>query len=222
MVTSGANGWVWSGYVGGLQSFSGTLNFFAVAGRYSFNDTLLANPVACTVNVTRAPILEATAVPTTTELGITPFEFYAEYGDAFKADAAGNVRLLWTGYPSTPALNTQEFDSAGNALTSFTPLPAVYGTSESQDFAPLSGSGFALVWTSGSNLLERRYDSGANPLGSPITIDSQYSADNPYVQVAADQNGNLLIVYQKGGYLAENVFAATVSSAGILTRAPGW
>jgi hypothetical protein len=217
VANSGANGWTWSGYVGGLQNFSGSLNFFAVAGRYSFNDTLLSAPATFAVNVTPAPIVEATAVPTAKERGLTPYEFYPEYGDAFKADDAGNVRLLWTGYSSTPAVNTQEFDQAGNALTSFVPIAGAYGA---QDFAPLSGSGFAPVWASASGLVEERFDSGANPIGSPVVVDPNYSADNAYIQMAADQHGNVLIVYQKGGYLAENVFAATVSSDGRLTMSP--
>jgi hypothetical protein len=125
---------------------------------------------------------------------------------------------LWTGYSSAPAVNTQEFDQAGHALTSIVPIPpGAYGT---EDFAPLSGSGFALVWASASGLVEGRFDSGANQIGSPVVIDPAYGAENPYIQVAADQSGNLLIVYQKGGYLAENVFAATVSSEGVLTRSP--
>ena len=40
------------------------------------------------------------------------------------------------------------------------------------------------------------------------------------MDAAADRNGNLLIVYNKGDYFAEDVYAVSVSRAGSVTRAP--
>ena len=57
-------------------------------------------------------------------------------------------------------------------------------------------------------------------IGGIITISTNAFAQNPYVSLAVDNNGNALIAYDVGQYGSEDVYAATVTESGNITRAP--
>ena len=87
----------------------------------------------------------------------------------------------------------------------------------------LSDGRFALVWSQGDNqtasIKARWFAADGTAAATTFTIATGTWAQNPWVQAATDAAGNLLVTWHQGGYVGEEVWAASLSAAGSVTRA---
>ena len=215
---SGAN-WTWSGYVGGLSV--GEQAFFARARRFSFSDEFLSYPFDVYVNVVAAPHIDPVAIPRANQVQLTPANS-DEFAIRSLQDASGKYRVL----------NSRRQINSGTLTTNFyVRLLNANGTllqtndvaennAVSTDFVVLADGSFAVIWNTGSTIKFRWYTANGQPQAAAITVATGLSAQNDYLEAASDSQGNLLIVYNQGGYLEEDIWALSVSRNGTVTRAP--
>jgi hypothetical protein len=159
------------------------------------------------------------ATPVADEFQVNDFSDHSVAPQNIFQDAAGNFRVFWTDYDYSNgnSVMTRLFDGAGTPLTSQTSLLSTNGTFDTQ---MLPDGSFVVAVIDGGSLSVQWFTADGNADGYSQQITSDAWAQNPYVQVASDQNGNLMLAYNKGDYFAENVWAVSVSRNGIVTREP--
>ena len=163
---NGADGWSWTGYVGGLTP--GSQKFFARAGRFSYTDLHDSNVVAASVAVTAAPVVPPAAIAVTNQqVQASPTAAYEQDGYALGADASGNFRVFW----DTPSNGTytRKFDAAGNPLTGAQSLIPSDNGYEGRDAVVMADGTFGAIWTSGANLYIQWFNAAGTATGSRIT-----------------------------------------------------
>ncbi len=217
----------WSGYVGGLSP--GTETFFAQAVGFS-SSIFYSNVVSTTVSVTRrSPTTPEVAMPACRKsgrrLGVLqpPAD---QVTSLLQTDSAGDQRLFWAqpnfGVPAQVSYDFYtQFDAVGASasatqflVNSTNPWP----TSAAAALGPADN--FVVAWTVGSDVYARWYSALGAPIGGTITVSTNAGSISSFMSVAVDDNGNALIAYDVGESGPENVYAATVTESGAVTRAP--
>lgn len=214
--SSGSNS-VWTGYVGGLTV--GTDKFFSRARRFSTVDLHYSNVVSSSVTVTAAPVIPAVAVPVAGQFMVNSTLSFSQMPGDVERDSQGNFRIFWTVYHAngTNDIMMRQYNSSGVALTN--PVVALSANAV-YDTAMLSDGSFVIALNEDANLSLQWFNSSGVAVGSRQTVTTDAWSQNSYVQVDADQNGNLMLVYNKGDYFSEDVWAASVTRSGTVTRAP--
>ncbi len=205
--------WAWSGYVGGVSAPSA--RFFAHALRFSFSDSFYSPAKSTTITVTPAPVIApvATAIQST-QVAVPP-NSTADYDSrgTFR-DSAGNLRVFYT---QGTTVYMQKYSQAGVAIGSRTQMQA-YPSTMLADGSYVSVAFGA--YPNSSTLYAQWYTAAGVASGSRFTVATNVAVDNGYVKTAADASGNLLIAYHAGGYFTEDIYAVSLSRAGVVTRQP--
>jgi hypothetical protein len=80
--------------------------------------------------------------------------------------------------------------------------------------AALADGGFAVVWGVFHDVLLRRFDREARPLGSAVVVNGSHPDLNLRPDIAADSGGNLAIVWYRDGFFDDLVLLRRFDAAG--------
>jgi hypothetical protein len=211
---------VWTGYVG-LEA--GFRVFLTRAVRYSQIADHYSNTKSTSVTVTKAVPLPSVAVPRGDQSRLTPLNVPDEIAFRSLQDAAGHYRVLVGQSGTSFSFYVRHLDGNGNLLE--TDSVAETNAAAVDMFVKADGS-FAVVWLSrassgGSiNIKLRWYNSSGTAIGGIVDLATVPDTVHPYVQIAGDSLGDLLVAYNVGNYFEEDIWALSVSRAGTLTREP--
>jgi hypothetical protein len=89
-----------------------------------------------------------------------------------------------------------------------------FNSSSPPRVAALPGGGFAVVWGDFHDILLRRFDGEARPLGDPVVVNGVGPGGNAQPDVAADSAGNLAIVWVQFTYPDAPVLLRRYDAAG--------
>jgi hypothetical protein len=140
------------------------------------------------------------------------------------ADDSGNDRIFWSSTSSQ--LLTAEYDAYGDVLSGPQQLSASVPDYRAVTFVSLPDGSFDEVYGSGTDIYVQKYTSAAVASGSAIVVATNGSDTRnmfllPAVKAAADQDGNLLIVYAIGTVQGQqDLDAVAVSGNGVILKAP--
>ncbi len=211
----------WSGYLGALNV--GTTKLFAVAWRNTFASIFYGLPAELSLTVTAAPVIApvATAIQTT-QVFVPPVNTNLSDhppGGAF-LDSQGNIRTFYS-----------EAGNSGRFMQKFSPTGQLVGSRVLVASLPsvMLPDGSYVVVSEGihdSNgrfsIYAQWYTSSGSLSGGRITVASSIQDFDGLrsLVTAADASGNLLIAFAVGSYSDTDVYAVSLSRAGVVTRAP--
>jgi hypothetical protein len=150
---------------------------------------------------------------------------YQSYPDV-AVDADGDFVVTWVSCCSSNAIFAQRYDSAGNPVggefqvSAFT---SAYNYIGRPDVALDADGDFVVAWStylgngSGTGVFAKRYISTGSPVGTEFAVDSYGVGYQEEPSVAADANGNFVIVWQSDAQTARGARSAA-SSRSIATR----
>jgi hypothetical protein len=211
-----ANGWSYTGPIGGVAP--GTISVFAQAGRYSFSSLHLSLVKSTPLVITAAPVIPPVAVPLAAPQIVSSTGAATHSPFKVVADAQGNYRVFYWSTSSNRFFSVR-YNADGVLLNSAAQLNlAVDSFFRPLDVTMMADGTFAVAYILGDSLRVGWYSAIGGVLQT--TTIATISVDNPHVQVAADRDGNVLVVYQTGDYSLENVYAVSVARNGTITRAP--
>jgi len=155
--------------------------------RYSANGTAKANPCQ-----------------------ISTANFFTITHPSIACDGAGHFVVAWNGNPgpaSQDNILAHRYKFDGTALTDeFTVNTTLTGTQENPDVAMDNRRQFIIVWNSeidpNSNIRDiigRRYDELANPIGDEFLINTYTFDDQKYPAVTIKETGEFITVWQSYG-----------------------
>jgi hypothetical protein len=123
-------------------------------------------------------------------------------GDQTSPDAArfpdGRFVVVWVDSGDSPnGIKGRFFEASGAPASGEIPLVSldVVNSYSPPRVAALPGGGFAVVWGDFHDVLLRRFDGEARPLGDPVVVNGVGPGGNAEPDVAADSAGNLLVVW---------------------------
>ena len=141
-------------------------------------------------------------------------------GPGLAADAQGDFVVVWKRFEGGGAetIAGQLFDASGVPIgdnfqvnsysTAALGPPAVAADAEGN---------FVVVWEEGGSLREgifgRRFDSDGNPAGGEFQVNNPAARDASNPAIAADPEGNFVVVWDKGSY-ADRVLARRFDASG--------
>jgi hypothetical protein len=200
---SSAGGWTWSGYVGGMRA--GAERFFAEAIRYTFSDTFTSDAAFKDVTVTAVPYVPPGAVAVGGQSQASPTSTDKQYGVAIRSDSDGNTYVFWNILTGTnTGAYLRKFDASGIGDN-----PVKLVSSPISDAVVTPSGTIAVVY---GGLTVRWFSSSGSAInGGAFSVATTGTASG--ARLATDENGNLLIVYYSGEYMAEDCYAVPVSFA---------
>ena len=80
--------------------------------------------------------------------------------------------------------------------------------------AALPAGGFAVVWGNSHDILLRRFDREAQPLGNAVVVNDSNPEPNRFPDIAADSAGNLAVVWYRDGFFDDLVLLRRFDAAG--------
>ncbi len=140
-------------------------------------------------------------------------------------DGNGNFVVVWQSSGpdgSSDGIRGRLFDSAGMAMTPEFAVNTYTTGAQKSPVAAMDGLGnFVVVWHSpgqdgsGSGVFGRRFGSAGAPVGGEFQVNSASTDSQSYASVAADLNGNFVVVWQTTqGMYSQGIFGRRFSSSG--------
>jgi len=129
----------------------------------------------------------------------------------------GGFVVIWADYGDSPkGIKGRLFQASGAPASGeilLVGLDILYSESPPH-VAALPGGGFAVVWGDFHNILLRRFDREARPLGDPVVVNGAGPGGNAQPDVAADSAGNLAVVWAQFTYPDVPVWLRRFDAAG--------